>query len=59
MWCTGRIQEVDKDKDGHVHSAMVKVARFKCGSDLQIGSTILKLPITKLILIKTVEELID
>ena len=57
MWCTGRVKEVAKDKDGHVRSATVKVAKFKSGNDLKIGSTILNRPITKLILLKTVEEL--
>ena len=38
MWCAGRIQEVEKD--GHVRSATVKVARFKSSNDLKIGSSV-------------------
>ena len=58
MWCTGRVQSVNISKDGKVRSANVKVVRYKEGSDLYFRSTIILRPISKLILIKTVEELV-
>ena len=57
MWCTGRIQEVREDKHGQVRSALVKVSRYKDGNGLQFGGTLMERPISKLILLKTEEEL--
>ena len=57
MWCTGRVQAVMPDKHGLVRSARVKVARFKDGHHLHIGVHELIRPISKLILLKTIEEL--
>ena len=58
LWCTGRVQDVVSDRHGHVRSAYVKVARFKDRKGLRIGCTILFRPISKLILLKTIEELL-
>ena len=59
MWSLGRIIEVNKDSRGHVRSAKVKVSRHKSGKNLEMSTTILERPITKLILLKTAEELED
>ena len=58
FWCTGRVESVSVGKDGLVRSANVKVCRLKDGKNFRMGTTILQRPISKLILIKTIEELI-
>lgn len=59
MWCLGRIVSVKVSNDGHVRSANVKVNRCKQGRDLKYGCTTLTRPVSKLVLVKTVEELMD
>ena len=58
LWCTGRVQKVFRDAQDRVRFANVKVAKYKDRHNLHIGSKVLKRPITKLILLKTQEEII-
>lgn len=58
MWCLGRIESVKVSSDGQVRSAFVKVSRCKQGKDIKYGCTTLHRPVTKLVLVKTIEELL-
>ena len=57
LWCLGRISEVRRDREGRVRSAEVVVSKSKDGRNLRIGTNRLERPISKLILLKTLEEL--
>lgn len=57
MWCLGRVINVKSDDKGAVRSAHVRVSRCKLNGRVHLGITVLERPITKLIVLKTVEEL--
>ena len=57
MWSTGRITNVRQDREGRLRSASVIVSKYKDGSTFRIGTSTLERPITKLILLKTQDEL--
>ena len=57
LWCTGRIENVREDDEGMVRSALVTVARCKLEGKLQLGTSTLERPISKLILLKNVDDL--
>lgn len=57
LWCIGKIVSVSRDDAGNVRRAKVSVTRSVEGSTLKIGKTVLERPITKLVLLKTSEEL--
>ena len=57
MWCTGVVETVRHDREGRVRSAGVLVSKHRADRDLHIGTHRLERPITKLILLKTNEDL--
>lgn len=57
IWSTGVIHSVKINSDGFVRSATVKVSRCKHAGILKFGVTYLDRPITKLILLREVEDL--
>ena len=57
MWCLGRIVSVRHDSEGRVRSATVVVSKYRDGSNFRIGTHRYERPITKLILLKTFDEL--
>lgn len=59
LWCLGKVVEVKRDQDGLVRSAKVKVSKHKSGKDFKFSTNILERPITKLVLIRQVQGLID
>ena len=52
QWCLGLISQVFSDDDGHVRKVKVRISRCKSGKNLDIASTEIDRPITKLILVK-------
>ena len=57
LWCLGRITQVNRDKEGTVRSAEVLVSKHRDNAGNLAGTQRLQRPITKLILLKTQEEL--
>ena len=57
QWCLGRIVKICQSHDGHVRKVIVKVSRCKRGRNLEIGTTELERPISKLIYLRNESEL--
>lgn len=52
-WLLGRIVDVERDKYGHVRSANIRVTKCKYLPPGKFGTTIMKRPITKLVLLSS------
>lgn len=57
MCCLSRIVSVKPDSRGNVHSAEVKVVRYKQGNNLKFGPALLSRPISKLVLLRAIEDM--
>jgi hypothetical protein len=57
MWCLGRISEVYPDEHGNVRSAKIKIAKYRDASPTRFGTVDLVRPIVKLILLRSVGDL--
>ena len=57
QWPLGRITDVNKDLNGNVRSATVKISKCKNASPTDFGFTVLDRPIVKLILLRSVDDL--
>ena len=57
QWCMGRVESVNKGKNGVVRSAYVRVAKHKYEKDRGTNCSLILRPITKLILLQSEENL--
>ena len=57
LWCTGRVEDVRRDGNDMVRSVLVIVSKCKEKDGTKFGTTTLERPISKLILLRTKEEL--
>jgi hypothetical protein len=57
MWSLGRITEIYPDEHGKVRSAKIKIAKFRDSSPTRFGTVELVRPIVKLVLLRSVSDL--
>jgi hypothetical protein len=57
-WPLGRVVEVPASADGRKRSAKIRIAKYRDSSVTRLGTLIVERPITKLILLRTTDELV-
>lgn len=57
QWCMGRITQVYEDKNGRVQSVNVCINKFRDACKVKFGTSEILRPISKIILLRKVENL--